>query len=114
MAGMPISTALANRPSSLAAPSSMEYSVCTCRCTNESLLTGGALPGFAGCVAQRIRGGPRGRRAELDDQFRTSRRQVQGNTRLDGGVHISAKADYAVRAAIQLASSSEFPVTSES
>lgn len=29
-------------------------------------------------------------------------------------VHISAKADYAVRAAIQLASSSEFPVTSES
>ncbi|MCW2600858.1 MAG: Rrf2 family transcriptional regulator [Frankiales bacterium] len=34
--------------------------------------------------------------------------------RFDGGVHISAKADYAVRAAIQLASSSEFPVTSES
>jgi Rrf2 family protein len=33
---------------------------------------------------------------------------------LDGDVHISAKADYAVRAAIQLASSSEFPVTSES
>jgi Rrf2 family protein len=33
---------------------------------------------------------------------------------LDGRVHISAKADYAVRAAIQLASSSEFPVTSES
>jgi Rrf2 family protein len=29
-------------------------------------------------------------------------------------VHISAKADYAVRAAIQLASSPEFPVTSES
>ena len=29
-------------------------------------------------------------------------------------MHISAKADYAVRAAIQLASSSEFPVTSES
>lgn len=29
-------------------------------------------------------------------------------------VHISAKADYAVRAAIHLASSSEFPVTSES
>ena len=28
-------------------------------------------------------------------------------------MHISAKADYAVRAAIQLASSSEFPVTSE-
>jgi Rrf2 family protein len=34
--------------------------------------------------------------------------------RFDVGVHISAKADYAVRAAIQLASSSEFPVTSES
>jgi Rrf2 family protein len=33
---------------------------------------------------------------------------------LDEGVHISAKADYAVRAAIHLASSSEFPVTSES
>ena len=29
-------------------------------------------------------------------------------------MHISAKADYAVRAAVQLASSSEFPVTSES
>jgi Rrf2 family protein len=29
-------------------------------------------------------------------------------------VHLSAKADYAVRAAVQLASSSEFPVTSES
>jgi Rrf2 family protein len=29
-------------------------------------------------------------------------------------VHISAKVDYAVRAAVQLASSSEFPVTSES
>ena len=34
--------------------------------------------------------------------------------RLTVSVHISAKADYAVRAAIQLASSSEFPVTSES
>jgi Rrf2 family protein len=33
---------------------------------------------------------------------------------LDDQVHISAKADYAVRAAIQLASSSQFPVTSES
>ena len=29
-------------------------------------------------------------------------------------MHISARTDYAVRAAIQLASSSEFPVTSES
>ena len=29
-------------------------------------------------------------------------------------MHISAKTDYAVRAAVQLASSSEFPVTSES
>jgi Rrf2 family protein len=41
------------------------------------------------------------------------------DTRRHGGwqdhpVHIHAKTDYAVRAAVQLASSSEFPVTSES
>src|SRR3954452_4003994 len=52
---MPISAVLANRSSSRAAPSSMEYSVCTCRCTNESLkessrkvANGGPRPGEGG------------------------------------------------------------------
>ena len=36
-AGMPIREASANRSSIRAAPSSIEYSVCTCRCTKESL-----------------------------------------------------------------------------
>ncbi len=35
-AGMPIAAASANRSVRRAAPSSMEYSVCACRCTNES------------------------------------------------------------------------------
>src|SRR4051812_27430984 len=35
---MPSSAVRANMSSSRAAPSSMEYSVCTCRCTNESAL----------------------------------------------------------------------------
>src|SRR6266545_3309916 len=37
-AGMPIRPASAKRSRSRAAPSSMEYSVCTCRCTNESAM----------------------------------------------------------------------------
>ena len=36
-AGIPIRAASVNRSFSRAAPSSMEYSVCTCRCTKESL-----------------------------------------------------------------------------
>ncbi len=36
-AGMPIRAVSANRSVSRAAPSSIEYSVWTCRCTNESL-----------------------------------------------------------------------------
>ena len=35
-AGMPSSAVRSNKSSSRAAPSSMEYSVCTCRCTKES------------------------------------------------------------------------------
>src|SRR3954453_5207486 len=36
-AGMPIRAVSLNKSFSRAAPSSIEYSVCTCRCTNESL-----------------------------------------------------------------------------
>src|SRR5438309_7762460 len=50
-AGMPCSAAALVTSGSFAAPSSIEYSVCTCRCTNESdagrpvlLLTGGRAP----------------------------------------------------------------------
>src|SRR5690554_939025 len=42
-AGIPCSTAAAISGLTLAAPSSMEYSLCTCRCTKESLLEGTAL-----------------------------------------------------------------------
>src|SRR3954463_12537970 len=52
---MPISAVLANRSSSRAAPSSMEYSVCTCRCTNESL-TGAFLLEYAELVSVGSRG----------------------------------------------------------
>src|SRR4051794_19338554 len=57
---MPISAVFANRSSSRAAPSSMEYSVCTCRCTNESL-TGAFLLEYAELCSV----GSRGRRAVL-------------------------------------------------
>src|SRR6478735_1709547 len=46
MAGMPISAAVLNRSSMRAAPSSMEYSVWTCRWTKESLPD----EGEAGCA----------------------------------------------------------------
>src|SRR5680860_1794603 len=36
-AGIPIAAVRRKRSGNRAAPSSMEYSVCTCRCTNESL-----------------------------------------------------------------------------
>ena len=39
IAGIFCSTAAAIRSVTRAAPSSMEYSVCTCRCTKESLAT---------------------------------------------------------------------------
>ncbi len=59
--------------------------------------------------------------ARTPDRTGSTHRQSAGaaqtpgeDIRLTDPVHISAKADYAVRAAIQLASSSEFPVTSES
>src|SRR3954466_955445 len=44
---MPAAAAAAVTSGSLAAPSSIEYSVCTCRCTKESdgvVLTGGGAP----------------------------------------------------------------------
>src|SRR3954468_16431848 len=48
---MPAAAAAAVTSGSFAAPSSIEYSVCTCRCTNESdgLLTGGGTPQWS-CV----------------------------------------------------------------
>src|SRR3954467_1093536 len=48
---MPAAAAAAVTSGSLAAPSSIEYSVCTCRCTNESdgLLTGCGTPQWS-CV----------------------------------------------------------------
>src|SRR5947209_12691166 len=52
---MPCSAAALVTSGSLAAPSSIEYSVCTCRCTNESdgaLLTGGRAPQWS-CVPDR-------------------------------------------------------------
>src|SRR4051794_41817829 len=53
---MPCAAAALVTSGSLAAPSSIEYSVCTCRCTNESdgdgVLTGGPAPQRA-CVPGR-------------------------------------------------------------
>src|SRR3982751_666132 len=58
-AGMPWAAAAAVTSGSLAAPSSIEYSVWTCRCAIESvLLTGGGAPQWS-CVPGRR--GPRGR-----------------------------------------------------
>src|SRR5438445_13265792 len=60
-AGMPCSAAARVTSGSFAAPSSIEYSVCTCRCTKESfpgleagvaLLTGGRAPRWS-CVPGR-------------------------------------------------------------
>src|SRR5688500_16225725 len=59
---MPCAAAAAVTSGSFAAPSSIEYSVWTCRCTNESdsadreltvLLTGGAAPQGRACPAGR-------------------------------------------------------------
>src|SRR4051794_23331030 len=53
---MPAAAAAAVTSGSFAAPSSIEYSVWTCRCTNESegvLLTGGAAPQGRACPAGR-------------------------------------------------------------
>src|SRR3954470_23887041 len=52
---MPCSAAALVTSGSLAAPSSIEYSVCTCRCAKESdgaLLTGGRAPRWS-CVPDR-------------------------------------------------------------
>src|SRR4051812_22821932 len=52
---MPCSAAALVTSGSLAAPSSIEYSVCTCRCAKESegaLLTGGRAPQWS-CVPDR-------------------------------------------------------------
>src|SRR3954454_10423549 len=52
-AGIPCSAAAFVTSGSLAAPSSIEYSVCTCRWTNESaLVTGGRAPRWS-CVPDR-------------------------------------------------------------
>src|SRR5215203_5198392 len=64
---MPCSAAAAVTSGSLAAPSSIEYSVCTCRCANESvLLTGGGAPQWScvprpGCSGRRPVGKTGGR-----------------------------------------------------
>src|SRR3954447_16390111 len=59
---MPCSAAALVTSGSFAAPSSIEYSVCTCRCTKESdepgLLTGGRTPQWS-CVPDRGRSGGR-------------------------------------------------------
>src|SRR4051794_41754316 len=55
---MPCAAAATVTSGSLAAPSSIEYSVWTCRCANESVLTGGGAPQWS-CVPGRR--GPRGR-----------------------------------------------------
>src|SRR4051812_49873590 len=55
---MPCAAAAAVTSGSLAAPSSIEYSVWTCRCANESVLTGGGAPQWSRVPGRR---GPRGR-----------------------------------------------------
>src|SRR3954469_17049244 len=66
-AGMPAAAAAAVTSGSLAAPSSIEYSVCTCRCTKESdggVLTGGGAPQWSRLpVAGEAAGDRRGRPA---------------------------------------------------
>src|ERR687890_1499280 len=60
-AGIPCSAAALVTSGSLAAPSSIEYSVCTCRCTNESddgVLTGLGAP-HGSCVPGRRGSGGR-------------------------------------------------------
>src|SRR3954466_7156207 len=54
---MPWGAAAAVPSGSLAAPSSIEYSVWTCRCANESVLTGGGAPQWSYVPGRR---GPRG------------------------------------------------------
>src|SRR3954465_12504959 len=68
---MPCAAAAAVTSGSLAAPSSIEYSVWTCRCANESVLTGGGAPQWS-CVPGRR--GPRGR----DDGQATGGEDRQG------------------------------------
>src|SRR5687767_12393041 len=73
-AGMPCAAAAAVTSGSFAAPSSIEYSVCTCRCTNDSLLAGlltwavllRVVPARRGDAGRRPVGKTGGARAGLD------------------------------------------------
>src|SRR3954449_6050068 len=79
-AGIPCSAAALVTSGSFAAPSSIEYSVCTCRCAKESdgLLTGGRAPRWS-CVpdrrcVRRATGGEDRRRCALGRGRRGGRR----------------------------------------
>src|ERR1035441_10394802 len=54
MAGISLLAHSANRSFSRAAPSSIEYSVCTCRCTNEPSWPLAALPAGAAAMKYRL------------------------------------------------------------
>src|ERR1019366_8645 len=54
MAGISLLAHSANRSLSRAAPSSIEYSVCTCRCTNDPLCPLAGLPARAAAMKYRL------------------------------------------------------------
>ena len=97
-AGMPIRAASVNRSDTRAAPSSMEYSLCTCRCTNCSA----AVLDDAGSTTWRSDVGPllcgdasgtgrRGKAAEMCRRSNTARRHFRRVGPARAGVSTTAE-----------------------